>query len=394
MPARAPPCRARGEAAHVLAETTLLEWQAQALDEHRVLAASGRFDAALACSASAIERLHAQLGAPPAIDAWVELLDTDRARCDPEDPHVEATILRGALGILARRPRHPALPLWHARALAALRDAAPAADEAIIAAHFAFEYAVRSGNFALAQEIVDRVRERTPAASAAMRRGWLEADALAAWLAGDHARAQRAVREAIAAGAGYGAWEQGASAAISEGDLREADRCLSAMAARIDPHRTQDVAHMHFLNGARCRIGGDDAGAARHLDACLAEDRTNVPVYFLTLWQLGHAQLLIAGGHWRAAASVLAIVLGRASSHYWSFLRFSALLSRTWLRLREGRVAEASEDLRVALSLAVIGRFRNCDPWWDGEAIAEIVRFAQTVPHDATTLGAFAARKG
>jgi hypothetical protein len=57
-------------------------------------------------------------------------------------------------------------------------------------------------------------------------------------------------------------------------------------------------------------------------------------------------------------------------------------------------VAEAGEDLRLALSLAVIGRFRNCDPWWDGEAIAEIVRFAQTVPHDATTLGAFAARKG
>jgi hypothetical protein len=227
-----------------------------------------------------------------------------------------------------------------------------------------------------------------------MRRGWLEADALAAWLAGDHARAQRSVREGSADGAGYAAWEQGASAAISAGDVREADRCLGAMATTLDPRRTQDVAHMHFLNGARQRIGGDDAAAARRLDACLAEDRTNVPAYFLTLWQLGHAHLLVAGGHARAAGAALAIVLGRASSHYWSFLRFSALLSRTWLRLREGRVAEAAEDLRVALSLAVIGRFGNCDPWWDPETIADIARFAQTIPHDATTLDAFVARRG
>jgi hypothetical protein len=87
-------------------------------------------------------------------------------------------------------------------------------------------------------------------------------------------------------------------------------------------------------------------------------------------------------------------VLGRASSHYWSFLRFSALLSRTWLRLREGRPAEAAEDLRVALSLAVIGRFRNCDPWWDPEAMVEIARFAQSIPHDEATLRSFVARNG
>jgi hypothetical protein len=286
------------------------------------------------------------------------------------------------------------LPLWHARALAVLRDPARLADEAISAAHFAFEFAVRSGSFALAQEIVDRVRTRIPLASVAMRRGWLEADALAAWLAGDHARAQRSVREAIADGAGYAAWEQGASAAISAGDLREADRCLGAMATTLDPRRTQDVAHMHFLNGARRRIGGDDDGAVRHIDACLAEDRTNIPVYFVTLWELGHAHLMIAGGHARAAGTRLAVVLGRASSHYWSFLRFSALLSRTWLRLREGRPAEAAEDLRVALSLAVIGRFRNCDPWWDPEAMVEIARFAQSIPHDEATLRSFVARNG
>lgn len=382
----------RCEVTRVLADT-VVEWQAQALEEHRSLAADARMRDALACTARAIVRLHAELGAPPAIDAWVDLLDADCARCDTDDPEAEAAIVRAALGVLARRPRHPALPLWHARALAILRDAARSADDAVAAAHFAFEYAIRSGNFALAQDIVARVRARVDTASAAARRGWLEAEALAAWLAGDHARAQRAVRDAIAGGAGYAAWEQGASAAISEGDLHEADRCLAAMETSIDRRRVQDVAHMHFLRGARERVGGDDESAARHLDACLAEDRANVPVFFVTLWQLGRAHLLVAEGQHRAAGGLLAVVLGRASSHYWSFLRFSALLSRAWLRLREGRLEEAAADLGVALSLAAIGRFRNCDPWWDPEAIADVERLSRSVPHDAATLRALLARR-
>ena len=54
----------------------------------------------------------------------------------------------------------------------------------------------------------------------------------------------------------------------------------------------------------------------------------------------------------------------------------SALLARTWLRIRERRTGEAAEDLREALALARLHAYRNADPWWDPEAIAEIQRFA------------------
>ena len=68
-------------------------------------------------------------------------------------------------------------------------------------------------------------------------------------------------------------------------------------------------------------------------------------------------------------------MIARAASHYWSFLHFSALLSRAWLRMREKRTAQATLDLRKALALAQAGAYRNCDPWWDREAIDEIGRF-------------------
>jgi hypothetical protein len=368
-------------------------WQTHAVEEHRRLVAAGRAQEAVACAALALERLHRDLGAPPEIDGWVHALDDDLRRTTLAPSLTDREVFRAGLAVLGRCPRHPALPLWHARALAMIAQPDGLADDTIAAARFAFEYAVRGGNFAQAREIVTKARAQSTGASVDMHVGWLESEALEAWLSGDHARAHHAVRQAIAAGGGYAAWEQGASAAISEGDLDEADRCLAAMAQSIDARRTQDVAHMHFLAAARARIGGDDGQARAHLDACLAQDRTNVPEFFATLWQLGNAHLHVATGQHRAAGSLLAVILGRSASHYWSYLRFSAFLSRTWLRVRQRRTSEAAEDLAHALSLARRGLYRNCDPWWDREAMDDIARFARTIEHDSSTLQSLLARK-
>lgn len=362
------------------------DWEARAIDEHRALVASGNMHAALGCAADALARLHRELGAPPSIDAWVRALDADIARGSLDDPDVERHILRAALAILARCPRHAALPLWHARALALLRRPDAPADDALVAAGFAFEYAVRAGNFLQAREIVALARMRSGDASETLRERWLEAEALEAWLAGDHARARAAVSQALALGGGYAAWEQGASAALREGDVATTDHCLDAMARTIDPRRSQDVAHSHFLQAARARIAGDDRNAQSEMAACLAVDVTNTPAYFTTLWQLGHAHLLVARGRHRPASGALGVVLASAATHYWSFLRFSALLSRTWLRLRQRRKDEAAVDLAVALALARDGAYASCDPWWDREAMCEIGAFARTIEHDAETL--------
>jgi hypothetical protein len=362
------------------------DWQAHAIEEHRWLAATDRLREAAVCAARALERLHRDLGAPPAIDPWVEALDADLARSGSDDPLVEPALFAAGLAVLGRRPRHPALPLWHARALAFLDRRNTSDDDVVAAARFAFEYAVRAGNFVQAREIVAGTRARSMGASSVIRGEWLEAEALEAWLSGDHARARRAVRDAVAAGAGYGAWEQGASAAIAEGDLVEAGRCLDAMARTIDGRRTQDVAHMHFLAAARMRLAGDDAQACRELATCLAQDRRNVPAYFATLWQLGQSHLHTAAGRYRAAAAILAVVVARATAHFWLFLLFSALLGRTWLRIRQGRANDASDDLVRALALAEVGDYRNCDPWRDPQAIDEIGRLARNLGRASPTL--------
>ncbi|HEX6137780.1 MAG TPA: hypothetical protein VF059_08985, partial [Casimicrobiaceae bacterium] len=257
---------------------------------------------------------------------------------------------------------------------------------------FSFEYAVRGGNFRLAREIVQRVRTLAADANAEARLSWLESEALEAWLSGEHARARRAVAEALAAGERYAAWEQGASAALSEGNLAQADACLDGMARTLDPRRMQDVAHRAFLAAARARLGGDNAAADERLDACLRLDATNVPAYFTTLWALGRAHVDVACGRYRRAAAQLGIVLALAATHYWAFLQFSALMSRTWLRIRQGRGTEACRDLQAALALARSGSYRNCDPWWDPEAIEDIVRHARDAEHDRGALAVLVAR--
>jgi hypothetical protein len=110
------------------------------------------------------------------------------------------------------------------------------------------------------------------------------------------------------------------------------------------------------------------------------------------LWQLGRAHLDVARRRYRHAGATHAIVLARAASHYWSFLHFSALMSRAWLRIRQRRQPEAARDLRHALALGAAGAYRNCDPWRDREALDEIEHFARDTPHDAATLSMLTAR--
>ena len=78
--------------------------------------------------------------------------------------------------------------------------------------------------------------------------------------------------------------------------------------------------------------------------------------------------------------------------HYWLFLRFSALLSRSWLRIRERRRQDAAADLGRALALAATNGYRNCDPWWDPEAIDDIAKFSYGRSDLALSISALLAR--
>lgn len=330
----------------------------------------------LAHVTSVLQRLHREAGAPPAMDQWLDALDGILARFNmTPPPHLEPLLFEAALPVLARRPAHSALPLWHARALAHLRTPTTA-DTALRAANFAFEYSLRSGNFRVAREIVEQARMHIPAASVQVRLTWLEAEALEAWLSGDHRRAYEAVREALAHGGGYGAWEQGASAALSCGDLARADECLAAMRMYGNGMRAQDVAHASFLSAARARLAGDVEATNVHMDACLAVDSANVPAYFTTLWQLGRVYADVASRKYRRAARDILAVVSRATTHYWGFLHFSALIARAWLKVRMERPDEAAIDLNDALALAHAHGYRTCDPWWDPEAMSDLAELA------------------
>ncbi|MGE5170577.1 MAG: hypothetical protein ACM3JC_09415 [Rudaea sp.] len=368
------------------------DWHLRALASHRRLVESGDARGALACAADTLERFHRDFGAPPAMDGWIDALDGHLAHAADACDNLDPFLFQAGLAVLSRRPTHPALPLWHARALAFVRTQGGRVDDVTRAANFAFEYAVRAGHFAQAREIVLQARRHGAAASRELRCAWLEAEALEAWLSGEHARARRAVAESLANGGGYSAFEQGTSASLSEGDLAAADTYLDGMARTLDTRRVQDVAHSQFLAGARARLGSDNAGARERLDACLAIDAASVPAYFTTLWLLGSAHVEVARGQHRRARTTLGVVLGRTASHYWAFLRFSVLMSRAWLGIRERRRAEAHADLGAALALADAGGYRNCDPWWDPEAIDDIVRFARGTPHDGATLAALVTR--
>jgi len=331
--------------------------------------------------ADAITVLFRERGPGPWIDEWVDALDAALARGYPRLPaDVESRLLHAALAILGRWPSHPALPLLASRAERLLDDSGTTAPDAARAAGFLFEFAIRGGNFGLADRVVARADARlaTPAADPRIVVDWLEARALHAWLVADHAAARAAVGRALAlaAQAGlpepYGVHEQGASAAISAGELRDADDHLAAMRRLLNRSRDQDVGHLAFLEAAQAALRGDLALARERIDGALAVGAESVPAYFATLWCLGGVHVAIAGGRLRDAERTIAGVLARASASYWRYLQYSALLQRAWLRVRQRRPDAAGEDVRRAIALARDLGYRGTDPWWSPALAAEL----------------------
>jgi LuxR family maltose regulon positive regulatory protein len=361
-------------------------WLNEYRSAYEAASASGDRPRALACVADLFERLFREAGAQALVDPWIDALDRELRDGYPDLPSaIESRLLAGGLAVLGRRPSHPVLPLWANRVMALLHGDSQA-DDAVRAARFGFEYALRAGNFRLVDEVIGLTKHRLGESTVtpAIRVAWIESEALRAWLALEHETAFGLVTTGLALAEGdgdrhgaHGLNEQGASAALSAGDLRRADAHLAAADRLTDPTRAQDVAHGHFLQGARALLGGDAERAAECMAACLAIDQETVPAYFRTLWQLGSAHVCIERGELRRAERTLADVLARTSGLYWRFLEFSALLHRAWLRLRQGRNDAAAVDLARALDAGVAAGFRNCDPWWNPAAMAEIMALAR-----------------
>ena len=361
-------------------------WLDEARGEYASMAARGDRAAALACVATVLERLYRDAGPQALADPWIDALDAQLERGYAElDAATESRLLAGGLAVLGRRPSHPVLPVWALRAMAQLRGDGRA-DDAIRAARFAFEYALRSGNFRTVGDVIAHAKHRLDAGgvSPAIRVAWLESMALYAWLCAEHADAYRLVDEGLAVAErelkprdAYGLHEQGASAALSAGDLARADRHFDGMRRTLEAGRAQDVGHGHFLAGARALLGGDERLAAERIAACRAIGPEKVPAYFATLWRLGSAHVRVARGEWRPAERDLAEVIARAGGLYWRFLEFSALIDRAWLRIRQGRPDAATADLARALATGAAAGYRNCDPWWNPVTMAEVAALAR-----------------
>lgn len=359
-------------------------WMEESRSEYEAATRRGDREAALACVAGALEHLSGESGPQALVDPWIRALDRELQDGYPKlGAAAESRLLAGGLAVLGRRPAHPVLPLWATRANALLKGRSQI-DDAIRAGRFAFEYALRAGDFRQADEVIALVKRRLGKSpvSPAIRVEWFESEALRAWLNVEHDLAYRLVAEGLAMAQGeddrrgaHRLHEQGASAALSAGDLMRADTHLAAIQS-MPAGRPQDVAHGHFLAAARTLLGGDATGAAEDIAACIVIDRDTVPAYFRTVWRLGNAHVHIACGQIRRAERDLAEVLARASGFYWRFLEFSALIHRAWLRLRQGRADAVAVDLERALEQGAIAGYCTCDPWWNPEAMSEIMDLA------------------
>ena len=368
-------------------------WLDSAVAAYGAAMRGGGGEPALRVIASVLAQVYRSDGALARLDPWLDALDREVAPFGAHMPPLcEPHVFIAAPAVLARRPAYPGLPLWYARAVARLK--APGdADFRLAAAAFAFEFALRGGDFRELDAIVATARGLADGTDTPLRLDWLEAEALHAWLCAEHRRARDVVETALALGGGHAIHVQSLSAALSAGDVPWGARAYADAMRSLDPRRPQDVAHLEFLAAGLALLSGDGDRARAHISACTNASVAGAPPYFATLWLLGRAHVRCATGDLRGARRDVGRVLAATGTHYWRFLHFSALATRAWLELRADHRAEAADALTQALGMARAHGYRNCDPWWDPSAWNEVAAFAQRVEHDVPTLAGLLARR-
>lgn len=304
-------------------------------------------------------------------------------------PALEAEVVANMTGALfSKRPDHPDLRQWAARALATARQTGNPG-LMLMAANYASVYYLWAGDFVDLLLIYDDIWRMTSGAGlppmVRINGKWLEANACY-WAKGDVEAGLAAFAEARETANSYGVhpWDGmicliGITGAVLKGDRAAAEGLLAEMKSTLIPELRQGYSQYHYLV-AWCRtVFGDAAGARAPAELAVqinAEIAGEGLFYPDTASRLGLANILCENREWAGAAAQLEIVraqLGRTGS---AGLEFLHLLTRARLALGRGVEAEGLEDLRRAMAL---GRSRNyviTAWWWQPAVFADLCRKA------------------
>jgi LuxR family transcriptional regulator, maltose regulon positive regulatory protein len=335
------------------------------------VAADDALGALLAC-ASVLETFHLHWSAQKPALPWIDEFERLLTRVPSPPLDIELRIIHGMLGVTMARPEHPMLTKWVRRAVEIMR-AVHNPIQKIAPMAFAVSSYIWSGELELAHSLVDalgvdaRLTQGEPLGAIAMY-GW---KACVAWQRAEHEESWEALTtaQAIADSTGVRVLDgflnaQKIYSALSAGELAGAQQSLARLRRWLDPQRTLDIAHCHFLSAGTSLLGGNPKGA---LEIAMRELPAMVEMaapFGTGTCRVQAAQLLTLDGQFDAAREQLLAALEFAHAMPSLIIEYQALMALAYLEFCTGREDAGLEALRKALAIGRAKSYMNCHPWW------------------------------
>ncbi|MDX1430887.1 MAG: BTAD domain-containing putative transcriptional regulator [Gammaproteobacteria bacterium] len=326
----------------------------------------------LAC-AGAMDAIVFELDDLTLLDGWIEqarrLLDDELTGAFPEQ-EARATVSL-FIALVFRQPTAPDLKLWAERAFHGARSLsdinARMSGELMIAITLNY-----TGQFERARALMDEMRvicdspDVTPLALTVLK----DVESMYYMLTADHGQCLDAAHQGIAVcnSSGVHLWHYhllslGVAAALSAGDVEQAQTLLAQMHQQQAGARRLDLCGYHYYEAWLAMLRGElmDAHRAQRTALRLATE-TGCPFYEV-LCRLALAQILEALGDRRRTLSNLRRVRDLARDIDNRLLEFMCLCTLAHVALRQGRERIGLDLLRRAFGVGRAHGFMHF-PWW------------------------------
>jgi LuxR family transcriptional regulator, maltose regulon positive regulatory protein len=339
---------------------------------HRQFVAADESAGALLACASVLETFHLHWSAQKPALPWIEEFERLLKRVPSPPLDMEVRIIHGLLGVTMAQPQHPMLPRWAGRAVEILRKVqSPMQKVAPMA--FAVSFNIWLGELEAAHSLIDELGMDTQytegeALGAINAYGW---KACVAWQRAEHEEAWEALAaaQAIADSSGVRILDgflnaQKTYSQLSAGEIAGAQQSLAKLRRWVDPQRTLDIAHYHFLNAGALLLGGNLKAALEIVLRELPEIIELAAPFGIATCRVQAAQALTLDGQFDAAREQLMAALDFGHAMPSLIIEYHALMALAYLEFCAGQEGQGLEKLRQALAIGRAKSYMNCHPWW------------------------------
>jgi LuxR family transcriptional regulator, maltose regulon positive regulatory protein len=358
---------------------------------HRQFRAASNATGTLLACAGVLEAMYFQLGEQAPALPWIAEIDRLLAQSTALSPEIELRVIHGMLAVWMACPQHPMLPRWVQRAGELLRTLPDARLKAGPIA-LATGYHMWAGDFVRARSVLHDFRLNGQVVEGAPLSAICACFPLctASWQNGDHEGALHTMRLArkIADESGVHVFDsvfaaQGIYVALSARDSVLAHEELARMGELLQPQRTLDANHYHFLRAGVLLLDGELAEALDLARRELVVAEALAAPFLTAVYRIQFAQMLILSGACDKASEELARALEFAESMPSYILEFQASMASAWAAFRSGNAPRGYETLRHALAIGRQRDYLNCHPLWIPEMMTEL--FTRALEADIDT---------